>query len=78
MLPYGSSAVTSAGNAEPAKVLPKVKMTRWLAAAGLTVMPVCVPAMAGFVVSVTVSDWDPAVFRVTVKVWTPWSAVVKV
>ena len=49
-----------------------------LAAAGLTVMPVCVPAPLGITVSLTVMDWLPAVFRVALKVCTPSSAAVKV
>ena len=42
-----------------------------LAAAGLTVMPVCVPVIEPVAVSVAVIDWVPAVFSVTLKVCTP-------
>ena len=49
-----------------------------LAAAGLTVIPVCVPVTPGTTVSLVVIDWLPAVFRVALKVWTPWSASVNV
>ena len=52
--------------------------TRLLAAAGLTVMPVSLPPRVAVVVSVTVSDCVPAVFRVALKVCKPWSAAVKV
>ena len=41
-------------------------------------MPDSLPVMLAVVVSVAVSDWVPAVLRVTVKVCTPWSAAVKV
>ena len=52
--------------------------TNWLAAAGLTLIPESVPVMATFVVSVAVIDWLPAVLSVTVNVYVPSSADVKV
>ena len=53
-------------------------MRKWVAAAGVTVIPVWVPEMLVVAVSVAVSDCEPAVFRVALKVWTPWSAAVNV
>ena len=49
-----------------------------LAAAGLTTMPDSLPAIRPSTVSVAANDWVPAVSRVALKVWTPWSAAVKV
>ena len=51
---------------------------RAAAAAALTLIPVCVPAIKLFAVSVTVSDWVPAVFSVALNVRVPASAAVKV
>jgi hypothetical protein len=42
------------------------------------VIPACVPGREVFVASVAVTDWLPAVLRVTLKVCTPASAAVKV
>ncbi|HEV3443117.1 MAG TPA: hypothetical protein VG099_00675 [Gemmataceae bacterium] len=42
-----------------------------------TMMPVCVAVMPAFL-SVAVSDWVPAVFKVALNVCTPWSLLVKV
>ena len=61
-------AVTGEGNPATVKVL---------AAIGLTLMPGCVPVPL-VVLSVTVSDCVPAVFRMALKLWTPWSAAVNV
>ena len=52
----------------------------WLAAAGLTAIAEEVAAAAGLAVAVSVAVIDSlaAVLSVTVKVWTPLSAAVKV
>ena len=52
--------------------------TNWLAAAGLTLIPESVPVTADVDVSVAVIDWVPAVLSVTVNVYVPSSAAVKV
>ncbi len=49
-----------------------------LAEAATTVMEFWVPVMEPVFVSVAVIDWDPAVFKVTEKTWTPASPPVKV
>jgi hypothetical protein len=40
-------------------------------------IPDCVPVMLEVAVSVAVMDWEPAVFKVALKVWTPLSPAVK-
>ena len=57
------------GNPDTAKVL---------AAAGVTVMPLCVPVMLPVTVSVAVIDRLPTVLSVTLKVCVPWSTTTKV
>ena len=49
-----------------------------LAAAAWTMMFSSVPMMAEFAVSVAVIAWVPAVLNVTVNVWVPSLAAVKV
>jgi hypothetical protein len=44
---------------------------------GLTAIPLAVPVMLPVTVSVAVNDWLPAVWKVTVKLRTPWSMLVK-
>jgi len=53
-------------------------MTANVTAAGLTVMPVWLPAMLPMAVSAAVIDCVPAVFSVALKVCMPASPVVKV
>ena len=64
--------------AAPAVALVGALTTRRLAAAGLTTMPASVPVRPLAAVSVTVSDWVPAVLRAALKVWLPASAAVNV
>ena len=46
---------------------------RWVAAAGVTVIPVWVPVIETVPMSVAVIDWLPAVLSVTLNTWTPLS-----
>ncbi len=55
----------------------KPAITNRLAAAGLTV-GVVLPVTEALAVSRRLTVWLPAVLSVTVKVWTPLSAAVKV
>ena len=77
-MPKASWAVTVTVKAEPAVLLAGAARLSWDAAAGLTAMPDCVPVMLDLAESVAVIDWVPAVFKVTLKAWTPLSAVVNV
>ena len=67
-------------NAVPTVAEAGAVTTRVLAAAGLTVTGADEPVIVEVTVSVAVTVWLPAVFRVTplVKVCTPASAAVKV
>ena len=79
MLLLASSAVTVTLNAVPAGAEAGAVTTRVLAAAGLTVTGADEPVIVEVTVSVAVTVWLPAVFRVRpVKVCTPASAAVKV
>ena len=74
----------SPGSDDPPPAIPAVvgeekpETTRLLAAAGLTVMPVCEPVIVLVTVSVAVRDWLPAVFSVALKVCWPASDAVEV
>ena len=63
---------------EPAVPAAGALTTNELAAAALTLMPDLEPLMELLAVSVAVTDWVPAVFRVMLKVWIPALAAVKV
>ena len=79
-MPKASLAVTVIDVLPPAvTVVGDAVTTKVLAAAGLTVTDV-LPVMELVVVSVAVTDWLPAVFRVTppAKVCVPASVAVKV
>ena len=52
--------------------------TTTLGTPGFTAMPLSYPLRLGLLMSVAAIDCVPAVFRVAVKVCTPWSAAVKV
>ena len=78
-LPYGSYAVTVTFPAAPAvSAVGKPVTSSVEAAAGLTAMPVSLPVIEEEAVSVAVIDCAPAVSRVTVKVYWPSPAAVKV
>ena len=64
--------------ATPAVVLAGALTLKWLAAAGLTMIPDSLPVMVLVTVSVAVIAWVPAVFRVMLKLWTPASPAVNV
>ena len=72
------------GDPEGDRVCPAVvvvgssDIAKMLAAAGVTVMPACVPVMFPVTVSVAVIDRLPAVLSVTLKVCVPWSPPTKV
>src|SRR6516162_7271377 len=57
--------------ATPAVAVAGATTVKWLAAAGLTVMALLLPVIELLAVSVAVTVWLPAVFRVALKLPTP-------
>ena len=55
----------------------KPDTTSVLAAAAVTLMPAWLPVIVAVVLSVAVSDWVPAVFKVMLKECAPLSALTK-
>src|SRR5260370_38901436 len=72
VLPNISCAVIRKLWATPAVVLEGNRLsTKWLAAAALTVMAVCLPVILLLTVSVAVMDWLPADRKIAGEVWAP-------